>query len=112
MGVTITSSRDLEKKVKAQTLKASLISGYLRDIIWGNKYMLVIAKQEYKKTMTYVIETRAENATTKRLLQTTEMRTLRGITLYKKRRYQDAVRHFRCGEMGDHQKKRVKRSYR
>ena len=30
--------------------------------------------------MTYAIETRAENATTKRLLQTTEMRTLRGIT--------------------------------
>ena len=30
--------------------------------------------------MTYSIETRPENSTTKRLLQTTKMRTLRGIT--------------------------------
>ena len=44
LGVTITSSRDLEKEVKAQTLKASLISGYLRDIIWRNKYMSVDSK--------------------------------------------------------------------
>ena len=29
LGVTITSSRDLKKEVRAQTLKASLISGYL-----------------------------------------------------------------------------------
>ena len=34
LGVTITSGRDLEKEVKAQTLNAFLISGYLRDIIW------------------------------------------------------------------------------
>lgn len=26
------------KKVKTQTIKASWISGYLRDIIWQNKY--------------------------------------------------------------------------
>ena len=41
LGVTITSRRDLEKEVKAQTLKAFLISGYLRDIIFRNKYMSV-----------------------------------------------------------------------
>ena len=83
LGVTITSSIDLEKEVK--TLKASLISGYLRDKIWLNKYMSVDSKTRIYKTcvrpiMTYAIETRAENSTTKRLLQTTEMRTLRGIT--------------------------------
>ena len=49
LDVTITSSRDLEKEGKAQTLKASLLSGYLRDIIWRNKYMSEIAKQEYTK---------------------------------------------------------------
>ena len=82
LGVTITSNRDLEKEVKAQTLKASLISGYLRDIIWRNQYMPVDIKTRiYKTCVTYSIETRAENSTTKRLLRTTEMRTLRGITV-------------------------------
>ena len=71
--------------MKAQTLKASLMSGYLRDIIWRNKYMSVDSKTRIYKTcvrpiMTYAIETRAKNSTTKRLLRTTEIRTLRGIT--------------------------------
>ena len=71
LGVTITSSRDLEKEVKAQTLKAFLM--YLRDIIWRNKYMSVGSKTRIYKIclrpiMTYAIETRAENSTTKRLL--------------------------------------------
>ena len=83
LSVTITSSR--KKEAKAQTLIASLISGYLRDIIWRNKYMSVDSKTRIYKTcvrpiMTYAIETRAENATKKRLLRTTEMITLRGIT--------------------------------
>ena len=71
--------------MKAQTLKASLISGYLRDIIWRNKHMSVDSKTRIYKTFvrpitTYAIETRAENSTTKRLLRTSKMRTLRGIT--------------------------------
>ena len=66
-------------------MKASLISGYLWDIIWRNKYMSIDSKTRIYKTcvrpiMTYAIETRAKKATTKRLLRTTEMRTLRGIT--------------------------------
>ena len=70
LGVTITSSRDLEKEVKAQTLKVFLISGYLRDKIWRNKNMSVDRKTKIYKicvrhTLTYAIETRAENATTK-----------------------------------------------
>ena len=114
LGVTITSSRDLEKEVKAQTFKASLISGYLRDIIWRNKYMSVNNKTRINKTyvrpiMTYAIETRAENSTTKR--RTTEMRILRGVTgcsLGDHIRSNDIrTQHFRCGEMGPYQKKRV-----
>ena len=70
-GVTKTSSKDLEKEVKAQILKASLISGYLRDIIWRNKYMSVDSRTRIYKTCVrriMTIETRVENATTKRLL--------------------------------------------
>ena len=77
LGVTITSSGDLEK--------AFLISGYLRDIIWRSKYMSMDSQTRIYKTcvrtiMTYAIETRAENSTMKRLLRTTEMSVLRGIT--------------------------------
>jgi len=36
-----------------------------------------IYKSYVRPDMTYAIETRAENAATKRLLRTTEMRTLR-----------------------------------
>jgi len=62
----ITSNRNLKEEVKAKTTKASLLSGYLRD--------------DLRPVMTYATKTRPENTTTKRLLRTTEMRTLRSIT--------------------------------
>ena len=66
LGVTITSSRDLEKEVKAQTVKASLISGYLRDIIWQNKYMLVDSKTRIYKTCVRPIISKPELKTPQR----------------------------------------------
>lgn len=87
LGANITSTRNIKEEAKAQTTKASLISGFLRDIIWRNKHMSTRSKVRIYKTcvrpiMTYAIETRAENTTTKRLLRSTEMRTLRSITGY------------------------------
>ena len=60
LAVTITSSRDLKKEVKAQTLEAFLLSAYLLDIIGRNKYMSVDSKTRIYKTcvrpiMTYAI---------------------------------------------------------
>lgn len=97
LGASITSARNLKEEVKAQTTKASVISGCLRDIIWRNKYMSNKSKVRIYKTcvrpiMTYAIETRAENTTTKRLLRTTEMRTLRsmsGFTLLDRKRNEE-----------------------
>ncbi|XP_045462511.1 uncharacterized protein LOC123672460 [Harmonia axyridis] len=87
LGSNITSTRNLKEEVNSQITKASLISGYLRDIIWRNKYMSLSSKVRIYKTcvrpiMTYGIETRAENAETKRQLRTTEMRVLRHIAGY------------------------------
>lgn len=87
LGANITSNRDLRSEVKAQTTKASMISGYLRDLIWRNKYMSTRSKVRIYKTcvrpvLTYAVETRAENTITKRLLRTAEMRILRSIAGY------------------------------
>ncbi|GJQ77948.1 hypothetical protein Trydic_g2309 [Trypoxylus dichotomus] len=38
LGVEITSSKNLQREVRAQINKASRMSGYLRDPIWRNKY--------------------------------------------------------------------------
>ena len=100
LGACITSDRDLKEEVKAQTTKASLISGYLRDVIWRNKHLSIESKTRIYKTcvrpvMTYAIETRAENTTTKRMLRTTEMSILRamsGISL---------LQHIRSEEIRD-----------
>lgn len=85
LGVNITNDRNLREEVKDQTTKASIISRYLRDIIWKNKYMNIKSKMRIYKTcirpiMTYAAETRAETTPTKRILRTAEMRTLRNIT--------------------------------
>lgn len=87
LGANITSNRNLKSEVKEHTVKASLISGFLRDVIWRNKYMSINSKVRIYKTcvrpiLSYAVETRAETTTTKRLLRTTEMRTLRSITGY------------------------------
>ncbi|XP_044760217.1 uncharacterized protein LOC123317675 [Coccinella septempunctata] len=87
LGANITSNRNLKNEVKAQTTRATLMSGYLRDFFWRNKYVSTRSKVRIYKTcvrpvMTYAIETRAENTATKRLLRTTEMRALRSIAGY------------------------------
>ena len=85
LGANITSNRDLKEEVRTQVTKATLISGFLRDIVWRNKYMSIRSKTRIYKTcvrpiMAYAGETRAETAVTKRLLRTGEMKTLRAIT--------------------------------
>lgn len=50
LGVGITSSRDLQKEVKCQITKATLIAGYLRDVIWRNKHMTIEGKTRIYKT--------------------------------------------------------------
>lgn len=86
LGTNITSARNLKEKAKTRK-KASLILGYLRDMIWRNRYMSTrskvrIHKKNIKAVMAYAIETETGNSTTKRLLRTTEMRTLRAIAGY------------------------------
>ncbi|GJQ86022.1 hypothetical protein Trydic_g14966 [Trypoxylus dichotomus] len=39
LGTDITSSGNLESEVREQTMKASQILSYLRDIVWRNKYL-------------------------------------------------------------------------
>lgn len=70
-------SRDLRKEVSAQTTQAALISGYLRDIIWRNKYLSVETKSEYTKPVLDLTE-----ALTNGLMRETEMRTLRSMVAW------------------------------
>ncbi|XP_055389920.1 uncharacterized protein LOC129618916 [Condylostylus longicornis] len=90
LGVNITSSRGNETETCAQAGKAAAISGYLRDVIWKNKYMLIENKVRIYKTcirpiLTYAAETRADTSKTKQRLRTTEMQTLRQICNYSLR---------------------------
>lgn len=82
LGAHITSNRNLKEEMQKQTIKAAMMSGYLRDIIWRTKYMSLESKVRVYKTcvrpmMTYAIETRAETTKTKHLLRMTEMKILR-----------------------------------
>lgn len=84
LGSQISSSRNLIEEVRANCIKASFISGSLRDLIWKNKYMTAECKIRIYKTcvrpiLTYAAETRAETTKTKKLLRSTEMKTLRAI---------------------------------
>ena len=84
LGAKITSNKDLQSKVKVQTTKAAIVSRLLRDLIWRNKHISIDSKVRIYKTcvrliMTYAVETRAETRITKRLLRTTEIKTLRQI---------------------------------
>lgn len=89
LGIETSSDRNIIKEVQAQTNKANRISGYLRDIIWRNKYMTTESKVRLYKTcvrpiLTYASKTRADTRKTKRILRSTEMRilrTIRGISL-------------------------------
>ncbi|XP_043499674.1 uncharacterized protein LOC122522555 [Polistes fuscatus] len=100
LGVIITSNRNLEEEVREQATKASIISGYLKDIIWRNKHMSIKGKVRIYKTcvrpiMTYTAETRAESAISKCILRITEMMSLRAIignSLRDRRRNRDKKR--------------------
>lgn len=97
LGSHITSCRNLIAETRQNSIKASKISGNLRDIIWKNKYMTTNSKVRIYKTcvrpvLTYAAETRAETSKTKQLLRTTEMKTLRaikGVTLRDQLRSSD-----------------------
>lgn len=87
LGCKITSTGFLEDEVRKQTNKAAAISGHLNYPIWKNKHLSIETKSRIYKTcirpvMTYGAETRAETSLTKRMLRTTEMKTLRTITGY------------------------------
>lgn len=41
-GVETSCSRNLTNEVRSQADNAAKISGYLKDIIWGNKYLTVL----------------------------------------------------------------------
>jgi hypothetical protein len=60
----------VEEEVQAQTTKAAMMSGYLRDIIWRNKNMrskIRIHKTCMRSVMICAIETKAETTITKLL---------------------------------------------
>lgn len=54
LGVEITSSKNLQQEVRTQVNKASRISGYLRDLIWKNKYISTDSKVRIYKTVQYL----------------------------------------------------------
>jgi len=56
LGAEITSYGNLQNEVREQTMKAFRISGYLRDIVWKNKYLNINSKiRVYKSTIRPVI---------------------------------------------------------
>ncbi|XP_072766481.1 uncharacterized protein [Anoplolepis gracilipes] len=84
LGAIVSSNRNLVEEVRAQANRANRIAGYLREVIWRNRNMSLRSKVRIYKTcirpiLTYAVETRADITRTKRILRTTEMRTLRAI---------------------------------
>ncbi|GJQ78864.1 hypothetical protein Trydic_g35 [Trypoxylus dichotomus] len=84
LGVKITRSKSVQQEVRAQMNKASRISGYLRHLIWRNKYMSAESKLRKYKTavrlvLTYAVEARADTTKAKNMVRAAEMKTLRAI---------------------------------
>ena len=84
LGIELSGYGDVEAEVREQTTRATKIAGCLNATIWRNKNIGIEAKSRIYKTairpiMTYTAETRPETAKTKRLLETTEIKVLRGI---------------------------------
>lgn len=107
--IETSSDRNIVREVQTQTNKATRISGYLRDIIWRNKHMTTESKVQIYKTcvrpiLTYAAKTCADTTKTKRILKSTEMKTLhtirgtsmrdqvRSITIREECKIQDIVR--------------------
>ncbi|XP_030760719.1 uncharacterized protein LOC115885833 [Sitophilus oryzae] len=96
LGVNISGNRNLSDEARVQANKAARISGYLRDIIWRNKFMSTESKDSTNKTcvrpvLAYSRKTSAETSKTKTILRTTEMKVLsiRGVTLRDRMRNND-----------------------
>ena len=58
----VTSDRNLYNEVKDQTIRGAHISGFLKDIVWRNKFMSTEAKAKIYKAavrpiITYAVET-------------------------------------------------------
>ncbi|XP_048521542.1 uncharacterized protein LOC125504129 [Dendroctonus ponderosae] len=84
LGAQISSSTNLIEETRANTMKASRISGSLRDVIRNNKFMSTESKVRIYKTcvrpiLAYASETRAETSRTKQVMRCAEMKTLRTI---------------------------------
>lgn len=90
--VNITNSRSLKEEIKAQSNRATMISGYLCDIIRTHKHIstrnyVKICTTFVKSVITYAIETKAETAATKKLLRSKEMlRSIAGYTFRDRKR--------------------------
>ncbi|KAL6417145.1 hypothetical protein ACFW04_014657 [Cataglyphis niger] len=69
LGIEASSDRNIIREVQTQADKANTISGYLKNIIWRNKYMIT-------ENLTYAAETCADTTKTKRILKSNEMKTL------------------------------------
>lgn len=96
LGSVITSGRDLKTEVYNQANKAGVVSGYLRDVIWTNKYMQTKSKVRIYKTcvrpiLTYAQETRADTQRTQNIMTKVEMRALRSIAGYSLRDHKTNV---------------------
>lgn len=80
------SNQKIIPETRIEANKATATSGYLRDIIWCSKYTK--SKERRYKTcvqpiLTYAVETKAEASTTKKIIRTTEMKTLGNIRDYR-----------------------------
>ena len=79
---------NLHEEVSHQAIKASKISGCLDDTVWSNKFLSIepkvhIYKSAVKPILTYTAETRTDTAKTSKLLEVTEMNTLRIVNKTK-----------------------------
>lgn len=75
---------NIETEMRHQATKATRISAYLNDTIFRNKYIKIVAKSpSYKAAIllipTYRAKTRPDTSDRKRIMKTTEMKTLHKI---------------------------------
>ncbi|XP_050516917.1 uncharacterized protein LOC126891697 [Diabrotica virgifera virgifera] len=89
-------------------MKAAGISGYLKEIVWKNKYLNTESKVKIYKTtirpiITYASETKPDTNRTLQMMRTVEMRTLRSIqgkTLRDRIRCEDVRQNYGIQDIG------------
>ena len=84
LGIEITSWGSLQNDVVHQANKAARIAGWVNDLIWKNKFLNKETKRRIYKSvvhpiLTYAVETRLDTSKTNRVLETSELSTLRKI---------------------------------